>query len=206
MIQTPVISQRDPRWANKTLGFSTSTIGGYGCTLTCLTSLAKLSDVGQVNEMLKALGNYNATTNPNGAFLGSLIVWANVGKALKNLSYNGRFYMYDNIGVANYVYNKKTPVVVQVDATPIGAPRSDHYVLYLGDQKLMDPWTGSIRPTSDFPIQKGFALYDYAVPVLTCEQKLEISEKKHSDIKALRSNSQLQDGQKLQAIWGIEGV
>lgn len=174
MITVPVLSQRDPRWAWKYLGFSTATIGGYGCLLACLTMLSGKTDISQVNEILKSLGNYSGN-NPNGAYLGNLVVWANIPKALPSLKFVGRFYSYDNQAVADYVYNKKIPVIVQVDAAPIGAPRTDHYVLYIGNKKLIDPWTGQIRPTSDFPIVKGYALYEVLNIYKEKNEKLKVA-------------------------------
>lgn len=155
MISVQVLSQRDPRWATQKLGQSDiATIGAYGCTLTCLAMLAKLSDVLKANELLKN----------NGGFSDALIYWQNVPRGLTNLKFIGRYKYYDNNTVRDYVYNKKIPVVVEVDAAPIGAPRSSHFVLYLGDGKCADPWTGRIRPTNDFPKVKGFALYQYVTP------------------------------------------
>jgi hypothetical protein len=108
---------------------------------------------------MKRTGNYNAQTNPGGAFLNNLVVWGNVPNAFPELTFIKRGWTYNNAEVSDWVYNKKTPVIVQVDGSPIGAPRLDHFVLYVGDRKLVDPWTGRIRPTSDFPITLGYVLY-----------------------------------------------
>lgn len=151
MINVPIIGQRDARWVNIPLGFGTGTIGDFGCTLTALTALAGKNNVAETNDLFKA----------SGAFSYNLVLWSAVPKALKNLKFVYRYYYYDNAKVADYVYNKKTPVPVEVDATPIGSPRTSHWVLFLGDQKCLDPWVGQIRSTGDFPIRKGFALYDY---------------------------------------------
>lgn len=165
MINVPILGQRDPRWCNIPLGFGTGTIGDFGCLLTSLTSLAGRNNVAEANDLFKA----------NEAFSYNLVLWANVPKAFKNLKFVYRYYVYDNVKVADYVYQKKIPVVVEVDAAPIGSPRSSHWVLFLGDQKCLDPWIGQLRSTGDYPIRKGFALYDYVTPPvipLTCDQKL----------------------------------
>lgn len=39
-LETPVIDQRDKRWAAQTLGNSSSTIGAYGCLVSCFSMLA----------------------------------------------------------------------------------------------------------------------------------------------------------------------
>lgn len=158
MLQTPILSQRDARWAWKYLGFSYSTIGGYGCLVACLTMLAGETDVSKVNDLMKGTGPYGPN-NGGGAFLDNLVVWGNVQNALKNLKLVERGWTYNNDKVRDWIYNKKIPVIVEVDAAPIGSPRTKHFVLYVGDAKLVDPWTGQIRPTSDFPDPSGFALY-----------------------------------------------
>lgn len=159
MIQIQPLSQRDSRWGWRTLGFSSALIRDYGCVITCLTMLARETDVSRVNDLLKSTGNYNYYNNPGGAYLGNLVVWGNIPRALKNLKYVARVKPYNNEAVKAHIA-KGFPVIVQVDAAPIGAPQTDHYVLFLGDQKLADPWTGTIRPTSDFPVLKGYALYE----------------------------------------------
>lgn len=166
MIEVPILSQRDLRWRNIRLGFGLGSIGDFGCTLTALTALAGKDNVAESNEIFK---------QKNAFALGNLVIWAKVPQCFPNLAFAGRFYTYDNNKVAEYVYNKKTPVCVEVDATPIGAPRTSHWILYLGDRMILDSWTGRIRPTSDFPITKGFALYDLSTPPpasLTPEEKV----------------------------------
>lgn len=153
MISVPLLSQRDSRWKDIKLGFSDVTIGNFGCVITSLTSLAQRSDVSVTNELFKSNGVY---LKPN------LVIWGNVPKVFTGLRFVWRSNGYDNNIVANWVYGKKTPVVVQVNAAPIGSPRTDHYILFVGDKKCFDPWTGKIRPTSDFPILKGYALYEKA--------------------------------------------
>lgn len=157
MIQTPILSQRDSRWSWKSLGFSASTIGGYGCLITCLTMLTKEGDVSDTNNKMKQFGDY-ANGNYKSPFYGNLVVWANVPNALPSLKFVERLYTYDNEKAKNWLA-RGYPVIVQVDGAPIGAPRVDHYIILIGDQKCVDPWTGKIRPTTDFPLFKGMALY-----------------------------------------------
>lgn len=150
MIQTTPFSQRDPRWKNIKLGFSNLTIGGYGCTITSLAML--LNTCGHketpktVNEKLKA----------RKGFVGALLVWGAVEKEW-NVKFVKRSQTYNNIEVAWYVYAKKMPVIVKVYAPQIGA--ISHWVLYVGDRYMIDPWTGKGLPTKTYkPI--GYALYD----------------------------------------------
>jgi hypothetical protein len=169
MLTVPLISQQSVPIAN-TLGTSKLSIASYGCALTCLAVLAGRTDLTTVNDLLvKAGAIVNDKGGPDNA---SLVYWVKVPGALPNLKFVWRGWSYDNAKVRDWIA-KGYPVIVQVDAAPIGAPRSTHFVVYLGDQKLFDPWTGKIRPTWDFPIPQGYVLYEVAKPVLTPEQKLE---------------------------------
>lgn len=170
MINIQPLSQQDPRWANSKLGTSNVTIGGYGCVLTCLAMMAGVNDVNEANRKMI----------DNGGFVnGSLTHWINAAKAFPRLKFQWRSWVYDNNQVKEWVYTKKYPVIVQVDAAPIGAPRSDHYVLFIGDQKLADPWTGKIEPTSKYPALKGYILYEVSQavqpppPPQTLEEKVK---------------------------------
>lgn len=156
-----VLSQRDPQWANKKLGFSNYTIGSHGCTLTALTvMLNRLFSLNltpdEVNIELKKTGNYDAKNNPDGAFSGALVVWANVAKVYKQLKWVRRDWNYSNPLVAWYVYIKKLPVLVEVNAAKIGAPR--HWVLYIGNRLCVDPWVGKVVSTATYPAT-GDAIY-----------------------------------------------
>lgn len=139
------LSQRDPRWKDIKLGTSrTTTIGSHGCTITCVAIAAGTTpDV--VNQKLKELGGY-ANTN--------LIVWQKIKQALGNLEFEWRGYQYDNERVAAAV-SLSGFCLVEVDATRIGAPT--HWVLYIGNQKMIDPWTGVIKSTNYYP-PKGYAI------------------------------------------------
>ena len=46
------LNQRDARWKDIKLGFGNTTIGGYGCTITCVAMLAGLTP-DDVNARLK---------------------------------------------------------------------------------------------------------------------------------------------------------
>jgi hypothetical protein len=154
MLQTKTYSQRDPRWANKKLGNSIYTIGTSGCVVTSLANLlsyfgyADTPDV--VNDKLKRV---------NG-FIGGLVVWSAVSKVYRKVKWIYRYYSYNNIKVAWYVYGKHIPVIVKVDQSPAPGVQS-HFVLYVGDRKLIDPWTGTIKSTGVYNAH-GYVLYDRA--------------------------------------------
>lgn len=157
------LSQRDPRWANKKLGFSNYTIGSHGCTITSLTMLLNYLGYAEtpdtVNNTLKTLGNYDRLKNPKGAFQNALLVWANIQRVYPKLKFVWRGLNYDNVKVAWYVYVKSLPVMVEVNAAKIGAPR--HWVLFKGGRIANDPWTGKEIATNYYPLT-GYGLYDRA--------------------------------------------
>lgn len=145
------LSQRDPRWAKKTLGFSRLTIGGWGCTLVSLTMLlnyveSKNYTPDYVNDKLRAVK----------AFSGALLLWANVPKAFPSLRFIKRAYNYSNTDVAWNVYVKRMPVLVEVNGAKIGAPR--HWVLFTGNGRMNDPWFGDTRSTSFYPLT-GYSVF-----------------------------------------------
>jgi chromosome segregation ATPase len=40
----------------------------------------------------------------------------------------------------------------------VSTPSDRHWVLYIGNHQLIDPWTGTIKPTSSYPLVKGYAI------------------------------------------------
>ena len=131
------ISQRDERWANIKLGTSNLTIGQAGCTITCIAMLADLTP-DDVNNRLKVANGY-ANTN--------LVIWSKIKEAISWLEFEWRGYSYENTKVASAI-SKNGSCLVEVDGTPIGG--SKHWVLYIGNQKLIDPWDGKEKSTSSY--------------------------------------------------------
>jgi hypothetical protein len=150
MTITP-LSQRDPRWAKKALGFSKLSIGGYGCTITSLAMLISRVEnrevrVDEVNEKLKSVK----------AFSGALLLWSRVPLAYPSLKFIKRAYNYSNADAAFNIYIKGVPVMVEVSGAKIGAPR--HWVLFKGGGKANDPWTGKEISTSYYPLT-GYSVF-----------------------------------------------
>lgn len=137
-----ILSQRDPKWGNIKLGTSATFIKDYGCTITCIAMIVGTTpDV--VNDRMKAVGGFSN---------GNLVIWAKIAEAFPGISVN-RVWSYDNTAVLAAVPN----VLVEVDAKPIGGT-GKHWVVYVGNKRLYDPWTGTDRPTSDFPGQSGYCV------------------------------------------------
>ena len=128
-------SQRDPRWANKTLGFGPSKIGGYGCFLTCLSMMVgKTPD--KVNNMLKA----------GGGFYKDLIISDKAAKIL-GLKYFGKEFDIDK-------EPGWYPSIKEVDMSP-RTGKQQHFVVriktLLGRKRIIDPWTGDEQRIDYYP-------------------------------------------------------
>lgn len=150
-MQVKPLSQRDPRWAKKTLGFSKLLIGGYGCTITSLAMLLSRVEnrevrVDEVNDKLKSVK----------AFQGALLIWSRVPLAYPSIKFVKRAYNYSNVDVAFNIYVKSVPVMVEVNGAKIGAAR--HWVLFIGSGKANDPWTGKEISTSYYPLT-GYSIF-----------------------------------------------
>jgi hypothetical protein len=143
------LSQRDARWKDIKIGNSTSSIGNYGCTITAIAMLAGTTpDV--VNAFLTAV---------NG-FLVDRIIWSKLNETKLGLHFPdmGRQYIYNDVAVREAI-EKNGGCLVEVDYDGVVATPSDrHWVLYIGNHNLIDPWTGTIKPTSSYPLVKGYAI------------------------------------------------
>jgi hypothetical protein len=149
---TQPLSQRDPQWKDVALGFgdASSTIGRYGCTLTCLTMAANGMGCNEtpatLDAKLRALGfgaGYTGDTK-------NLIVFSGLEKIFPFI----RFAYYKRcrtvaapMDVVNAALDAGNPVVVEVDFSP-AAGLQNHWVLIYareGDQyKIYDPWPAPV--------------------------------------------------------------
>lgn len=145
MINTRVYSQRDWRWFWKRVGFGSGYFGTVGCTVTALTSLLFVAGYDltppEVAERLRKAK----------AFTGDLILWSRIQIAFPKVKFVFRGYGYKNAPVKEMI-EKETPVLVEV---LLSGHR--HWVLFLGDMKMIDPWTGKVVSTSKYPLT-GYSL------------------------------------------------
>lgn len=141
------ISQRNPTWKDKKLGTSSvSTIGNYGCLLTCgamvCNYFGKETDPAKLNdEMVKVKGFYN----------GSYWTWGKLTEVYNDISFDWDVYNKGNcqdipapLDLIDKLLEERIPVIVQVDFSPGGAVE-EHWVLVKGkegDYLINDPWTG----------------------------------------------------------------
>jgi len=143
------LSQRDSRWKDIKIGNSTSSIGNYGCTITAIAMLADTTpDV--VNAFLTAVNGFSVDR----------IIWNKINETKLGLTFPdmGRQYVYNDVAVREAI-EKNSGCLVEVDYDGVVATPSDrHWVLYIGNHQLIDPWDGKTKPTSSYPLVKGYAI------------------------------------------------
>jgi hypothetical protein len=87
----------------------------------------------------------NRLIGNNGYLNGNLVIWGKIPDAFPGVTCR-REWAYNNTDVKNNV-----PCIVQVDGTPIGG--TIHFVVYIGNGQLVDPWDGQVKPTSTYTAQ-----------------------------------------------------
>lgn len=138
-----LLSQQDPRWAAIQLGASPYSLGPSGCFVTEIADILNITpDV--VNQRLNAINGYDADGND---YL-DLVNWSKISQAFPGIIATYKT-PYNNDDVLAQLAAGNS-VLVEVPAAPIGGT-GIHCVRYIGKEQLDDPWTGRVRPTSDFP-------------------------------------------------------
>ncbi|MCF6278439.1 MAG: C39 family peptidase, partial [Anaerolineales bacterium] len=144
MAYTPTyISQQNPQWKNKRLGFSNLTIGTDGCTVTCLTiyvnGFGYTETPATMNGKLKGLGEGNG-------FIGPLIVWGGLPLLFPQIKYKRIILCREQkapISEIDASLAQGQPVLVELDQSLAPGLQNHWVVLYTkqGDDYLMgDPW------------------------------------------------------------------
>ena len=142
-----ILSQRDSRWGNLKLGNGSTTISSYGCTITCVAMLAGLTPT-EVNERLKRVEG----------FLVDKIIWGKIKEAIPWLDFEWRGYSYDNEKVKKAI-SDYGGCLIEVDFDgKISSPNDKHWVLYVGNQRMYDPWTGVEKVTTYYPLTLGYSI------------------------------------------------
>lgn len=117
------------------LGFGSTTIAGYGCKLCSLAMLSGIEPP-KLNKQFKK----------DGAFSGDLLIDE---KCAKSLGWTFR---------ERTTKKPKEVCIAEVDMSP--APgKQQHFVVFLADGTIADPWTGTIRPENTYPFVT-FRLFD----------------------------------------------
>lgn len=138
-------------WGNEILGTSKYYIHAYGAALTVLAEIMGITP-SEANEKLKSVQGFGADAE------GELdqIIWEKIVPAFPDWS--AQFLQpYNNETVLDAL-SKGQFVIVFTDGAPVGLPGFQHAVRYVGNGRCHDPFTGTDRPTSDFPDVKSFVV------------------------------------------------
>lgn len=141
MFQVQPLSQQDPRWKNILLGNDkTSTIGTFGCLVTCLTM------VGNAYGANETPASLNDKMKSAGGFQGGLVIPAVLPAVVSQVHFN-RFQLCENppapLSDIEATLASGGQVIVEVDYSPAAGLQS-HWVILLGksgnDYVIQDPW------------------------------------------------------------------
>lgn len=186
------LSQRDPRWASKKLGYGSGTIGDYGCTLTSLAMMAGLSP-DALNEMLKG------SSFADSAFAGAtknLIWWTRLEKYTNGLiKFHWRGYGYDEKRILNAVA-KYGACLIEVDFDGTGHNENKHWIVSIGNRKANDPWSGNEVPTNKYSKWTGWAEIEINKPSTVKDTNMSdtnLMQIEKKDFEKLRKNSETLD-------------
>lgn len=148
------LSQNDPRWKETRLGdsYSDTTIGAWGCLLTCFTMIA--------NSFGKNITppDLNRSLVLKNLFLDHKITpWNVLSSVYNDHIFDGRLEMHNTPNLTDRIdasLRAGNPVAVQVDYTPDSpyTPNDQHWVLVVGregnDYRINEPWVYPPMETS----------------------------------------------------------
>jgi len=132
----PIVAQRDPRWANLTLGFGPTKIGSHGCKLCCFSMMVNIPP-NILNDHFKK----------NGVFVNDLISDEKASKSL-NLKF-----------IKRETDINKMPKADCIKEVRLG--KSQHFVFRVYDKTdsfsnsygayIIDPWEGKRLKANHYP-------------------------------------------------------
>lgn len=144
-----IFSQRNSQWKDIQLGWSDKTIGSHGCTITSLAMM--LTYIGY-NETPKTVND--KLLENNGYANSNLVIWSVIPKIWSRVKSVDRIRSYnDNVA------KKNIPLMVEVNGSRIGAEL--HWVLFVGDQKMADPWTGNFKSSGWYGTPIGMTVMEF---------------------------------------------
>ncbi|MGV0974490.1 MAG: hypothetical protein ACOYBO_01025 [Azonexus sp.] len=165
ILDTPVYSQRDPKWAKEHYGLSraanSSMIGAYGCAITCIAQKLTLQGVAttplEVQQKMAARGAFKNF----GTF--NFVDWSKVPVVFPQLKYVGRNDVTSPVAPQRIMdsitlrLQRNDPPIIYVDAERYVLGLQQHFVLVVstlesGALLVANPWNGTLqdlRPYAD---------------------------------------------------------
>lgn len=147
-----VLSQQDPKWAEKLIGSSSMTIGRWGCTLTCISMITEEAGAWlRPDEIASHTDWFTDRNHPRGP---GLIVWDNL--KLPGVKFEERIYEHDDIAIRKAIADPKRFVMLEVNKV--------HWVLatkknFTGSYQIKDPWTGTKVNSNRYKTITGAAFF-----------------------------------------------
>ena len=129
-LETPVIDQRDRRWAFKMLGNSDSTIGDYGCLVSSFAMLAGMLPP-EVNSRMIAAGAFGTRDCPACANTFDIQKFIPSAPPIHDTTLRYPFAPFPAAACSRVVSRLKggNPVILEVDMRPNLAGHQMHFVL-----------------------------------------------------------------------------
>jgi hypothetical protein len=135
-----IYSQRDPKWAAQLMGYTRNTIGAYGCLISSVASC--LTDAGKVYTP----ETLNAWLTLNNGYTGGNFFFNSIDR-LNAIKYE---YMIEcatkpaPMPQIEQEINAGKYIVIKVDFNPATLVVDEHWVRYIGADKMIDPWYSDI--------------------------------------------------------------
>jgi len=133
----PVYSQRDPRWKDELLGFSSLTLGGYGCAVTAAAMVANLAANCEITP-----SDLNKLLQDASGFEQAYIKWYKVAEVVGGMEYTiWKDWVYVAADInALYACLEDGPVIIQVDYKPATVTPDSHFVVAYARANNNDLW------------------------------------------------------------------
>lgn len=128
-----ILKQSDPRWTSEKIGSSQSTIGRYGCLITCLSMLSDW--YGTFNTPGWMARNLSFTSDGR-------LLWQSIRPPMRFVY---RYYKRDDAKIKSILFSKDNAVILEVPAF-----NDKHWVLVVGfsrwaGYKIADPFDGTTK-------------------------------------------------------------
>jgi len=137
------LSQRDPHWSFKTIGNSKSTIGAYGCTLTCVSMASSWFNCYQDPAWMAK----------NLRYLNDLIIWQSINEKTC-FDFEWRYYKNDQAKFKEAISNPRKICMLQVFGRHWVLATSKLWTGYTA----VDPWTGTFKYYANTAVSGGTVL------------------------------------------------
>lgn len=148
-LQVAPLDQRDPKWSAQMLGKSDSSIGNYGCLLTCFSMLAGMTPP-EMNQRMRSLGGYQTGDCPACAATFDVQKFAAVAPPILDVTLSYPYAPFPAASSRRLVEHLKAgnPAILEVDINPNNNTHDMHFVLAVsafgsGDTAnivINDPW------------------------------------------------------------------